>query len=79
MGTTLHPQQLLHTGSTVAMAIFEPGKEEKRERMREGVRERDWGGKELLVLRERGSSAKSRQGNSRFSSAQPAADSFHHG
>lgn len=39
MGTTLHPQQLLHTGSTVAMAIFEPGKEEKRERKKEIERE----------------------------------------
>lgn len=54
MGTTLHPQQLLYTGSTVAMAIFEPGKEEKRERekMRDWEREweRDWGEKRIACV-----------------------------
>lgn len=42
MGTTLHPQQLLHTGSTVAMAIFEPGKEGKKRREKRGERGREW-------------------------------------
>lgn len=37
MGTTLHPQQLLHTGSTVAMAISVPEKKDREmERGREG-------------------------------------------
>lgn len=44
MGTTLHPQQLLHTGSTVAMAIFEPGREKKKKS--EGERERERGKRE---------------------------------
>lgn len=44
------------------MAIFEPGKEEKKERKNRKVRERKkkgFGEKELLVLREWGSSAAS--------------------
>lgn len=56
MGTTLHPQQLLHTGSTVAMAIFEPGKEEKRERKKESGREKEKriGGKKNCLCWESG-------------------------
>lgn len=50
MGTTLHPQQLLHTGSTVAMAIFEPGKEGKKKKREKG-REREGVGKKIRGVR----------------------------
>lgn len=65
MGTTLHPQQLLHTGSTVAMAISVP---KKREKWREGGREQK---------KKKKKSIQSWQGNNWFHYIQPA-DSLYH-
>lgn len=60
-GTTLHPQQLLHTGSTVAMAMSVA---EKRGREREG---------EQKI----GKSIQSWQGNNWFHYIQPADSLYH--
>ena len=73
-GTTLHPQQLLRTRSTVAMAISVAGKKKRaREQGREGEREQ----KKRKKKKEKRKSIQSWQGNNWFHYIQPA-DSLYH-